>query len=316
MAVVADTSLIGSPLGDTLDYYFAGAYPILPQPEPIFDLRYYTPYNLQGEPVLREFRTYLILVDLENEDSPTTEMVVKDLGVEKLRKDNLEEGYGTTVGRDKWAKGQLLIYMYAYGEDALVENIRRNFTAIMQRIYQAEKEKIDATAYFKGENRAVMDEIDEKIGVRIRIPATYKTAIVNEDVIWLRDEREKSSSNIMIRRFPYLNQEQLSRKGIKSVRDSLGQYVSSTAPDTYMKINDLDLPMYVNPTQVNGTYALEAKGIWDLKNDFMGGPFVSYLLYNPDSKDLVFVDGFVHAPGTKKRELMQELEYVLNTIKY
>ncbi len=318
ISVIADTSLVASEAGDTLDYYFGAAYPILPQPEPIFDLRYYTPWQLQATPILRELRTYLVLADLEETESPTTEMVMKDIGTERLRRDNLQNGYGTTVGRDKWANGQILVYMYGYGQQALKENIRNNFPSVMQRIYEAESKKMDATIYFKGENRAAMDILEKEMGIRIRIPATYELVMQDTaaSVYWLRDERTKSSSNIMLKRVKYEEQEQLSRTGLKALRDSLGQYVTSAQPGSYMKINDVDLPLYVSTTNLNGTYALEAQGIWELENDFMGGPFISYLVYNENKPYLVLLDGFVHAPGKEKRDFIQEIEFILHTAKY
>ena len=100
-------------------------------------------------------------------------------------------------------------------------------------------------------------------------------------------------------------------------RDSIGRkYISSTLPDTYMQINDEDLPMLTQATTLNNNYALEARGIWEVINDYMGGAFVSYLIHNPDKNELLFVDGFIHAPGEDKRDFMQYLEYVLRTTKF
>ena len=59
-----------------------------------------------------------------------------------------------------------------------------------------------------------------------------------------------------------------------------------------MKVNDKDLPMFTYNTQVNNSYALEARGIWELENDFMAGPFISYLVHNPTKNELYFLDGF------------------------
>jgi len=42
MVVVADQKVWESAVGDTFRYYFSSAYPILPQPEPVFDLWHWT----------------------------------------------------------------------------------------------------------------------------------------------------------------------------------------------------------------------------------------------------------------------------------
>jgi hypothetical protein len=91
------------------------------------------------------------------------------------------------------------------------------------------------------------------------------------------------------------------------------EYFGSTLDNTFMKINDQDLPLFVEQMELNGTYALEGRGIWEMENDFLAGPFVSYLINDEKGKQLVLVDGFVLAPGRKKRELMEELVQVLQT---
>jgi hypothetical protein len=71
----------------------------------------------------------------------------------------------------------------------------------------------------------------------------------------------------------------------------------------------------VEQVTISGQYALEARGIWEIENDFMGGAFISYLIYNPQKAELLFIDGFLHAPGEEKRNDMQKLEHILRTIK-
>ena len=59
---------------------------------------------------------------------------------------------------------------------------------------------------------------------------------------------------------------------------------------------------------------LEAFG--EIEYDYMGGPFLSYLLHNPETNQLLFLDGFVYAPGKKKRNYMLFLEQILKTISF
>ena len=64
---------------------------------------------------------------------------------------------------------------------------------------------------------------------------------------------------------------------------------------------------------MNGSFAIEGRGIWEIENDFLAGPFVSYLLNDEANRELVFVDGFVYAPGRRKRDLMAEVVQVIRT---
>lgn len=83
-----------------------------------------------------------------------------------------------------------------------------------------------------------------------------------------------------------------------------------------MKVNDIDLPMLVETTTLNNYFALEGRGIWEMENDYMGGPFVSYLIHNPNTNELLLLYGFLYAPGEDKREYMQQLEHVMHTIRF
>lgn len=317
LVVVADQELWESNVGDTIRYYYGAAYPILPQPEPIFDIVHFTPFDMEAQLMKRELRTYLIVADLTDEDSPTAQMIRQDLGSEKVRRSQEDESYNVTIGRDKWAKGQLLAYQFAWTKDKLIDNIKANFPAIYKRIEQRERDRIAATIFFQGENPKLQDEVRSKMGADIKIPSDYFVAISDDEVIWLRKETDDLSSNLLIHKLAYSNEEQLSKEGIKAIRDSLGRkYISSTLPNTYMRVNDIDLPMLTEVKTIHNQYALEARGIWEIENDFMGGAFVSYLIHNPEKSELLFIDGFVHAPGKEKRDFMEHLEYIMSTTEY
>lgn len=317
LVVVADQRIWDGPVGDTIRYYYSAAYTILPQPEPIYDLRHYTMDQLNADPLLKEMFHYLIVGNLNETDSPVSQMMSTDLGKEKAEQAKAADGRRSMVGRDKWAKGQLLIYQFAYSDDDLMDAVVKNFPAAAKRLEQDNRERIGKTAFIEGENRKLMDEIKSKMDAEMRVPKKYFQAVSDGKVIWLRLETDDLSSNLILSRVPYTSQDQLSKEGIKAIRDSIGrQYISSQTEGSYMRTNDKDLPMFVSARTLNSNYVLEARGIWDIVNDYMGGAFVSYLVYNPEKKDLLFIDAFLHAPGKDKRDYMQQLEYIISSVKY
>ncbi len=315
--VIADQEVWDGDVGDTIRYYYSSAYPLLPQPEPIFDLRHFTPEDLRKDPLRKELRNYFIVGNVDDASSPTAAFLKKDIGVEKLREAKELNKISPIVGKDKWANGQLIVYQYDFSYESLQKAIVKHFPSITRRIHEADKTKIDATVFLDGESRTLMNEIQDKIGVKIRIPKDYFLALSDGDVVWMRKETNVSSSNIIMKKVAYTNESQLSKDGLKSIRDSIGRkYISSTASNTYMRINDTDLPLLTSVTSVNSNYALEARGIWEIVNDYMGGAFVSYLILNPEQNELLFVDGFVHAPGKEKRDYMQHLEHIISTVRF
>ncbi|TXF90131.1 DUF4837 family protein [Neolewinella aurantiaca] len=312
--VIADSTLWLDGAQDSVAFFFESPYLILPQPEPIFDVRHIEPYNLREEPTLQQLRNYVVLADLSQKESPTTKMVVEDLSDARIQQVK-EEGFGTAVARNKWATGQQLIYLMGRNQAELLAGMSTAYPAVVKRIAERENERIKITTYFQGVNRMLGEKVAERTGATMDIPGGYDMVPVeSDDFAWLRKKTKNGSLNIMATRVPYEDQSQLTKEGLITIRDQVGrEYLSTTLDSTFMKVNDRDLPFFVSTTELNGHYALEGRGIWEMENDFLGGPFVSYLINDEARRQLVLVDGFVLAPGRKKRELMEELVQVLQT---
>lgn len=316
LVVIADRDVWESPIGDTLLYYYSGPYPILPQPEPILEIKYFSPEDLEEDQLRKQLRTYLFACDLSNENSPTTRMMKYLAGEQNMAQININPKNNIVVGKDKWAKGQMLIFQFGRNRQELLENLKGNFPAILKKVRENDLKQIDATVFFEGRNEKIEQEVRDKMGIDMRVPKDYFQALSNGEVVWLRRETDKTSSNILFKKIPYQDKGQLTREGIKAIQDDIGkQYISTQLDNTYMKINDIDLPMYVNAIRFKNLYALEARGIWEIVNDYMGGAFVSYLVLNPKTNELIFILGFLHAPGEDKRNFMQHIEHVIQTIR-
>jgi len=61
VVAVADKEDWNTMIGDTFQYYFASAYPLMPTPEPFFDIRHFSKENLDAEPLRKQLRTYVVL---------------------------------------------------------------------------------------------------------------------------------------------------------------------------------------------------------------------------------------------------------------
>ncbi|CAH1001654.1 hypothetical protein LEM8419_02559 [Neolewinella maritima] len=314
LVVIADSSTWKAGVGDSVAYFFEAPYIILPQPEPIFDVRFIEPGRVVAEPTWGQLRNYIVLADLSDTDSPTTQMVLNDLTDEKIQQVRTE-GFGTAVAKNKWATGQQLVYILGKNHNELLTGMSNVYPGVVRRLQQGEDERMRVTTYFEGVNRRLGDTVRQLAGASLEIPGGYDRVPLDTDsVIWLRKEVQGASLNIMVTKVPYRSQDQLSKAGLKEIRNRLGrEYVSSTTENTYMQINDTDLPLFTESTELNGAFAIEGRGIWEIENDFLAGPFVSYLLNDTEDNELVFVDGFVYAPGRKKRDLMEEVVQVIRS---
>lgn len=317
LTVIADTAIWNGPVGDTFRYYYESPYLILPQPEPMFDLRHFTARQLSEESLYRSYRYYVFLSDLSNEESLTNKLLKADLGEEKINSSLFEKGGSSAIGKNKWANNQTVFYLYGADAENLSEVIKKSYPAIKKRIHENDADRVKATVFQGGYDGGITTRIIENFGAEVKIPKDYKVAIDDGEVMWLRKETKDISSNILIAKYPYTSAEQMSKESLKKIRDELGKkYISSTIKGSYMRTNDEDLPLFVDQVSQKNRYAKEMHGIWELENDFMGGPFVSLAVVNEEKGELLFLDGFIFSPGETKRNSMQYMEAILRTARF
>lgn len=314
--VIADEYIWDGTVGDTFFYYFESPYPIMPSPEPLFDLRFFTVEQIKADEMRQQLRTYIVLADLSKTESPVTQMVKEDLGVEKFEKALRDSSFNSLLGQDKWARDQLIIYLFGNGEQALIESIVKNFPAAATRIKRHDEPQLESNIYAARKNDiGIQNLIMEWYGLEMRIPTDYKKVLSDEKnhFLWLRKDTKEDILNILFTKIPYRSAEQFERDSIIAIRDFLGKsYISSEIAGSYMKTNVIDLPIYEQVFKLVGkAYAKELRGIWEMENDFKGGPYFSYLIHNEKTSELIFIDAFIFAPGKSKRNFMQQMEYII-----
>ena len=59
----------------------------------------------------------------------------------------------------------------------------------------------------------------------------------------------------------------------------------------------------------------ETRGTWEVKGDFMGGPFLNYIVKDTINKRILFIDGFIFSPSQRKRDNIVEIEAIIKSLK-
>jgi hypothetical protein len=59
----------------------------------------------------------------------------------------------------------------------------------------------------------------------------------------------------------------------------------------------------------------ELRGLWEMKNDAMGGPFISHSVVDEPHRRVLVTEVFAYAPGRAKRDIMGRLEAALKTMR-
>lgn len=81
-----------------------------------------------------------------------------------------------------------------------------------------------------------------------------------------------------------------------------------------MIVEDYIPPVFKN-VDIDGQFAIETRGLWRTKGDFMGGSFINYTIFDENNNQRIMLDAFLYAPDSKKRNLVLELESILRTLK-
>lgn len=300
--------------GDTFKHYFQALYPVTPQPEPLYDIKYKKPKEFLSATILKSNRSILILGSLDDKDDKASELIRKALGQKNIDKAYNNKGYRIAIQKDRWAKGQLVVYWFAPDRNELIASIIRDHKKVMDTFNEFDTDKYIEQLYIAGQNIEAGRNILNDLDLTLKIPREYFVAHQDSNSMWMRKETDKVSSNLFIHILPLADSTAPTPENHHRIRDQLTrQYFSTHIEGSYMKIDDRVLPLSYQSLSIKNNNALQARGIWSMVNDFMGGSFISYMIEDSDRNRVIFLDGFVHAPGQKKRPELRRLDMVFST---
>ena len=119
--------------------------------------------------------------------------------------------------------------------------------------------------------------------------------------------------NICMYTYPYEGPQTFNKQYVLAKRDSVMKAnIPGSKPHMYMATDTMCT--FVRPITVRGQYAMEIRGLWEMENDGMGGPFVSHSRVDTAKNEVVVVEGFVYAPEKMKRGLIRRVEGSLYTL--
>ena len=95
----------------------------------------------------------------------------------------------------------------------------------------------------------------------------------------------------------------------------LQENVPGMFPNSYMTTSTAETPV-MTPYKYKGKSFVEIRGLWEVANDYMGGPFVEHIHYAKESGKLLVVEGFVYAPRFKKRNLVRQVESIVYSFEW
>lgn len=211
-----------------------------------------------------------------------------------------------------YSSPQQTLTILAKDKETLIESISSNKDKILNTF-----KKNDLALYQKKLTKDIqpLDDVQtlENLGISLQIPFDYKLVDDTGQFLWYRNSTDRGLLNIIAYEIPTFG-EPYTEELLVSFRDSIGKnFIPGQFDNTYMRTEPNFTPITTS-LNLNGMKALESRGLWFVENDFMGGPFISYTLEDPENERLVVIEGFSYSPSSKKRDFVFQLEAILKTV--
>ncbi|WP_026836876.1 DUF4837 family protein [Gillisia sp. JM1] len=286
ISVVIENEMWEGSVGEALRKSLASPVDGLPQEEPIFSLNQMPPEAFSG--FVRKNRLFV-----------------------KIEKG---EAGRFKIFNDPFAHPQKGVVITGQDSDEIIEQINKNSEEIIKTLRNIEiKEKQRRI------NKSLKEDekLKNKLGVSLKFPTAYRYAMENEEFFWLRKDIPKGNMEILVYAVPL---DQIDRDtsviaNIIKMRDSIGKtYIHGALEERYMITEEAYAP-YLFDSEIDGKFAFETKGTWEMKNAFMAGPFINYAVRDSVNNRYIILEGFTFAPATAKRDNMFELEAILKSAK-
>ncbi|WP_142784494.1 DUF4837 family protein [Changchengzhania lutea] len=221
---------------------------------------------------------------------------------------------GVTYKNNVYAKPQRVVIVSGQNKDEIIQQVSDNASKIVdvfKNIEIYEKQRLIKKTLYNSKT------LTEKLGLKINFHSGYRVAKEEDDFIWIRRDINTGTLNLMIYELPFdaITKTDSTVRQIIKIRDSIGKmHIAGPTEGSYMITENAYTPFH-SEIILDNKPTLETKGLWDIKNAFMSGPFINYAIEDKINNRWVVVEGFAFAPSVEKRNHIFELESIIKSIK-
>jgi len=286
LSVVVDNELWEGTVGEAIRNVLARPLEGLPQEEPLFSL------SQMPTQVFSGFATKNRTVLKIEKGKPATTKILNDV----------------------YARPQTVVLVTGQTNEEIADQLNANAEKIIDVFKKTEiKEKQRQIALSLFDDKPLQDNL----GIHLKFPTAYRLAKEGDHFFWIRKDIKTGTMDLLVYQVPL----SAIRKGDSAVtdivrlRDSIGKkYIEGRFEGTYLTTESAYAP-YIFETIIDNKPTYETKGIWDVKNDFMSGPFVNYAVEDKVNNRYVIIEGYVFAPSIEKRNYVFELESIIRSLR-
>lgn len=323
--VVTDTATWSGPAGEALRATLAAPIRTLPAPEPAFTLR------RQGlsQQFLNQIRQQKNVVFLAPYTDTTAVARFLRARLDSSTVEAVRAGApGVFPREDLWAAGQLVVYATADSDTALARSIRAVGPDLRARFDRLTRERTTEEMFAKGRRFGDEDSLMRRHHFAINVQHDYFFA---QDTTFT-SVRGTPAGFVRLRRIPgetwrdlFVYYEDGAPVSLLDPDTTLAiqarlmeRFLRGEHDDAYLAVEDRapDIrPIVSDTVTVADRFAIETRGTWRMVGDAMGGPFVSYALYDENTRRYYLYSGLVFAPRFEKREFLRQMEVIGHTFR-
>ncbi len=264
----------------------------LPQPEPLCRLIQVKKGKTQGSYLLVRTRIVVSIAERDITDQS-----------------NNEKDFSVKLSHDENAAPQNIISITARSAQQLREKL--NGEKLRRIVDEVElKHLADVISCNPSkQNKEMQNEIKKLFGIDLKIPVSMNASKKAKDFIWISNNASTGMQNLLV--FKVKSEERRMKNSNAVSADDKAQI------DSILQTN--------MPGETDNMYmvipVLSERGLWEMKGDAMGGPYVMQRIHQSTSQAEIqqgydlYIIGFVYAPEMKKKILIKQLEAAISTIK-
>ncbi len=221
-----------------------------------------------------------------------------------------------TINNDRYALKQVFVNIVAPNQAEFVKIVSKNKNNLIKLFLDADRDRW-VEQLTQHTNKSVCDKILDKYNVSIKVPASFYLDELRDGFAWISDDTRTYSLSILVYSWPLSDTSSLDREYLIAMRNSiLKENIPGEREGSFMSTETkFDYPFYEIIDHKNQQTAV-IRGLWKVKGDFMGGPFVSYTKIDKPRNRMVTVEGFVYYPNEEVRDKIRQLEGILYTFDF
>ena len=308
--IVADSSDFAV-LKSSLDSTFEKII-FTPQPEKLFNLKRVSLNDIES------YQTYknILFIAPQNSTSKTANFLNALVDSDKI-KNSASEQNSFYQEYNLWAKDQLIVIITAPDIKQIEAKIMQNKDHLLAAFRKISDKRLYQSLYdSKYEKRNTEGMLLKNYGWIIYVQSDYKVAIhhPDENFICFKNSSSKDMEKwIFVYWIENASPSYLNDDSIWAIRNRLTNKHYHIPGDTSCIKIAYNKCIY-NDVTFNGKYAMLSQGLWENSNA-MEGPFINYTFFDEKTKRLYMLDGSVYAPNYYKRNLIQQMDVLLQSFK-